>query len=346
MDTVETLVVGAGPAGLRAAQVLAESDREVLVVERQAVVGPKVCAGGLSAKAVRELSALGLPRNLGVTSLAEVSFRGEPAVQVDPVHGWIRTVARARLGVLQAAWASTAGADLITGAEVADFDLTSRRVRVNSRPIRYRHLIGADGSSSRVRRALGLPTPRAYFAAEFNVGGAYAASLSVLCDSLRLASGYSWVFPHCDYTSFGAGAPTALIRPSALRRYLEVRMAALGMPVHPADFEAATIEVRFLGFHFPNGLHLVGDAAGVASGLTGEGIYAALITGEEVARQILDPAYPAPKSRTWLRHKRLHDAIGRAWFASPVRNASFALLRAALRTSWSRAWTTVFFLDA
>lgn len=49
--SVDIAIVG-GPAGLRAAQVLAAAGRDVLVIERQPHVGPKTCAGGLSPKAV------------------------------------------------------------------------------------------------------------------------------------------------------------------------------------------------------------------------------------------------------------------------------------------------------
>ena len=41
MESVEHLIVGGGPAGLRAAQVLAEAGREVLVLEKRAEIGPK-----------------------------------------------------------------------------------------------------------------------------------------------------------------------------------------------------------------------------------------------------------------------------------------------------------------
>ena len=39
MESVEHLIVGGGPAGLRAAQVLAEAGREVLVLEKRAQIG-------------------------------------------------------------------------------------------------------------------------------------------------------------------------------------------------------------------------------------------------------------------------------------------------------------------
>jgi flavin-dependent dehydrogenase len=79
--------------------------------------------------------------------------------------------------------------------------------------------------------------------------------------------------------------------------------------------------VDFRGFHFSGGVHLVGDAAGVASSLTAEGIYSALLTGEEVARRILEPAYPAPRVRRWLRVKRRHDRLERLLQSATARAA-------------------------
>jgi flavin-dependent dehydrogenase len=343
-QTVDVAIVGAGPGGLRAAQVLADAGRDVLVVERRPVVGPKTCAGGLSHKAVGELSALGLPEDVGLKHIAEVSMLGEAPTPLDAGRGVVRTISRASLGALQAQWARRAGAVIVTGCEAVRIDVAEHRLIVDHRIVRYRHLIGADGSTSCVRRALGVPTPRAYFAGEFKIPEAHATALRVLFDSPQLASGYFWIFPHCEYVSYGAGAPMGLVRPRTVRRYLETRVRALGWRPESVRFEAAAIEVQFFGFHFRDHVHLVGDAAGVASGLTGEGIYAALITGEEVARQILDPAYPAPKTCAWLRLKRLHDAIGSVWLSAAVRKVSFGTLAAALRAQWSRRWTTRLFL--
>jgi len=51
------------------------------------------------------------------------------------------------------------------------------------------------------------------------------------------------------------------------------------------------------------------DAAGLPSPLTAEGIYPALVSGEEVARQILEPGYAMPKLARWLKVKRQHDRL-------------------------------------
>jgi geranylgeranyl reductase len=136
-----------------------------------------------------------------------------------------------------------------------------------------------------------------------------------------LAGGYFWVFPHCDYTSIGAVASKRRVRPSALRHYLERRISGLGVELESTPFEGATLEVAFRGFHFAGQVHLAGDAAGVASSLTAEGIYAALLTGEEVARGILHPGYAAERTRNWLRVKRRHDRLERTLQLAPARAA-------------------------
>ena len=122
-ESVDVLVAGAGPAGLRAAQVLAEAGREVLVVERQPRIGPKTCAGALSPKTVRELRTLGLPDDLGLTSLparVELLIGPEGGLDDDELHAAAKagftpvrlgprvlrteTAAVAALSVLQALW--------------------------------------------------------------------------------------------------------------------------------------------------------------------------------------------------------------------------------------------------
>jgi geranylgeranyl reductase len=335
VERVEHLVVGAGPAGLRAAEVLATAGRDVLVLEKNPEVGPKTCAGGLTLKAVRELAALGLPDDIGLASVGHVAFTGGAARTLNPVASTVRTIPRRDLGQLQLCWARRAGAEVRAGVAATRLDLAARTVQAGDRVIHYDRLIAADGSDSGVRRALGMPHPRAYFAAEFNVPGLRLAPLRVECDPNILLNGYFWVFPHASYTSIGAVAPKKLVAPSFIRRYLTQRAEALGAKLGSAPFEGATLEVSPVGFDFPDGVHLVGDAAGMPSSLTAEGIYAALVTGEETARRILEARFPSPKTRSWLRVKRAHDRLARALTNRVVRDAVLSGL--ARMASWQPA---------
>jgi flavin-dependent dehydrogenase len=346
VESVEHLIVGAGPAGLRAAQVLAEAGREVLVLEKRREIGPKTCAGGLTRKTMRELEPLGLPAADTLVSAGHVAFAGGRAVALDAAEAVVHTIARRDLGRHQLAWARAAGAEVCAGVPALGLDLASRTAAAGGRPMRWRHLIGADGADSAVRRALRLPSPREYFAAEYNVPGVRLDPLRVECDPGALANGYFWVFPHAGYTSVGAVAPKHLVRPSALRRYLDGRMDRLGAPRDAVPFEGATLEVAYHGCHFPGDVHLVGDAAGVVSSLTAEGIYAALVTGEEVARAILEPGAPARKTASWLRTKRRHDRLAH-WLARPrARGLTLSLLARAAAAPVLRRPLATWFLQA
>ena len=56
MEEFDVIIVGGGPGGLNCAYHLCNSKLRVLLVEKNDVIGKKVCAGGLTKKAVDYLS--------------------------------------------------------------------------------------------------------------------------------------------------------------------------------------------------------------------------------------------------------------------------------------------------
>ena len=55
MSLYDVIIVGAGPAGLECAFQLRDTSLSVLLLERAKVIGPKVCAGGLSSHVTLDL---------------------------------------------------------------------------------------------------------------------------------------------------------------------------------------------------------------------------------------------------------------------------------------------------
>ena len=47
-DKFDIIIIGAGPAGLKCAEQFKNSDFSVLLIEKNKVIGPKTCAGGLT----------------------------------------------------------------------------------------------------------------------------------------------------------------------------------------------------------------------------------------------------------------------------------------------------------
>ncbi len=61
MNFFDIIIIGAGPAGLQCAKFLGNSKFQVLLLEKNKEIGPKVCAGGLTFKDIEYLK---LPESL------------------------------------------------------------------------------------------------------------------------------------------------------------------------------------------------------------------------------------------------------------------------------------------
>lgn len=303
MKKFHTIIVGGGPGGLACATILGEQGKDVLVLERNSAIGPKVCAGGIPSAA----QGFDFPETLW-----ERSFTGQhinsnwqhTSIQDDkPI---IRTVDRGRLGRWMAEKAIRAGVTISTTALV--LEVTEDLVRIRGgEEFGYNFLVGADGSSSLVRRELGIPTEKIGVGINYRVPGNFPEMQWHLNTEL-FGNGYAWIFPHQDTASIGVYARRSDSKPSLLLNSLHHWAALHGHELKSRQPQAALINSDFRGWRFDNRF-LIGDAAGLASGLTGEGIYSAIVSGEEAARTILDAGYESKKMVQLIKRHHQHARI-------------------------------------
>ena len=71
---------------------------------------------------------------------------------------------------------------------------------------------------------------------------------------------------------------------------------------------AGLINFDYRGWRF-NNIMLIGDAAGLASGLTGEGMYPALVSGETAAKIIINPDYDCSELQRIITKQKYHQRI-------------------------------------
>ena len=286
MEDVEHLILGAGPAGLRAAQVLAEAGREVLVLEKHAEIGPKTCAGGLTAQddaRARAARAAAGRRRSPAWATWPSPAAGTSSLDAERPGAHDRA---AELGRHQLAWARAAGAEVRAGrAGQRHRSPGAAPSRPAAAAIRWRHLIGADGADSAVRRALGLPSPRDVFRRRVQRPGAAARAAP---DRVRpgrarqrLLLGLPAPGLHLARRR-GAQAPRRR-RPRSAATSTR-RWTGSASPARTCRSRERRSRWRITAATSPVACIWPGDAAGVVSSLTAEGIYAALVTGEEVAR--------------------------------------------------------------
>ena len=302
MLSFSVVIVGAGPGGLACARLLAEHGLDVLVLERNPVVGPKVCGGGITWDGLIKR----VPRHLIDGAFPSQHIRSNYQHTViqssDPI---IATIRREVLGKWMCRQAENAGAVIKTSCMVKRIDHNS--VSTTLGDFGFRYLIGADGSSSIVRKYLRLDTKKMGVGIHFQVPGNFEKMEWHLNDSL-FNNGYGWIFPYQNMASIGIYGAKPYNNPRKMIASLRQWIKQQEISIDGIKPRAGLINFDYRGWHFGNKM-LIGDAAGLASGLTGEGMYSALVSGETAARIIIDPEYDCRDLQLLIKKQQKHQRI-------------------------------------
>ena len=348
METVDVLVVGAGPGGSTTAYHLARHGLDVLLVEKSAFPREKVCGDGLTPRAVAALLRMGVdvaePGFERIDGLRIYSRRTTlelrwPQLADFPPFGLVRP--RGEFDELLARRAEKAGARLVerTEAVAPVFDdagwvagATLRGEDGAERTVRARFVVASDGAASRfatpagVRRVEGRPigiAARRYYRIERHPGP-WLESWLDLWDGDAQLPGYGWLFPVADGTiNLGAGLLDTFrgFKGVSARGVFDafVRMLPAEWGIREETAVGPTLSgplptsLNRAPSAVP-GLLLVGDAAGAVNPWNGEGIAYAMETGE-IAADLLHEAITT--DRPALAHTypvRLREAYGRYYF--------------------------------
>jgi len=348
----DVLVVGAGPAGCRAAELAAEGGARVLLVERRGTVGvPVQCAEFLHRKIVRALEVPSTAIAQEVEGMVTHVFGGGKAITRAPgcmLH-------RDRFDAFLAERAVKAGAQLRTsnlvvepvmggtrgqgpvGAWLEDAS-TGERVKVKARVI-----IGADGPMSIVGSWVGQENEEMIVAHQRTVRLKERMTYTEVYLHPDYQGGYGWLFPKGQVANVGVGVERSLggSPGSALRDLI----TALGDRIGPMVSKTAG--------HIPVGgplttvvgrVLLVGDAGGFTHPITGGGIHQAVETGAmagEAAARFLSGDHGALRgyAKAWdelfgqsLAHAaKRRRAMVLSWRKASGDQEAFAAL---MRKSW------------
>lgn len=317
----DVVIVGAGPAGLSCAGILAKNNLQVLVLERKDRPGPKVCAGGITWSGLIKRIPGSLAERCFSQQHISTPLQKTSITSPDPI---IATVNREKLGQYMAREAESVGAVIRTSAQVREISEKSLifcdRLSGKEEKVFFDHLVGADGSTSLVRRYLKIPVDHFGIGINYQIP-ADMEKMEWHLDATLFFNGYSWIFPHRDTVSIGAYADAKVMKAGALQLALLQWATKRGMALSNYKPRAEIISFDYRGWQFGN-ISLAGDAAGFASGLTGEGIYPAIVSGEAVAQTIIDPDYDLSELHRLIRlnafHRRMTLLTGKNRFLSAV----------------------------
>ena len=304
-ERYDVVIVGAGPAGLRCAEVLSTGNLSVVVLEKNGEIGPKICAGGITA---RNLKILNIPRTVFEKGIAKAElFSPHFTCETRSNSSLVYMTDRRMLGKWQLEQVKKENVTVRTGSKVTA--VTGDYVEINGKErIRYRYLVGADGANSTVRKYLNLPVKKRLATLQYRIPAQGGDKIGIYMHSRYFKAWYAWVFPHNNELVVGCAAHPAVYPPKRMKENFQSWLRKKGFDVTGAKYESFPINYDYRGYRFGNRF-LAGEAAGLASGLTGEGIYQALVSGEEVAKLILDPAYKPQAMESLLRYNRIHHTV-------------------------------------
>ncbi len=327
----DVVIIGAGPAGIACAQALAGSRFSVLVLEKNGTIGPKACAGGLTRTAV----GFGVPEDRARQFREQIiRIDDGPPFRIALTHPMM-TVSRADLARHHLAGLEKApNVEIAAGTRVTG--LSGGTVSTTRGAFSFRHLVAADGSQSLVRRHLGLPS-------RFGIGLYY--EVPRLADEVRFQfkpaifrSGFLWVFPHRDCTNVGIGFNPDRLTAGLAKVILQQFVREMGFAADGVRLRGGTISHLYRGWRFGN-IFLAGDAAGLASKASGEGIPFALVSGREIGRALLDPGYRMPELSRMLAFKRRQETCWRLFETLPgMQKALLAAYFTVMKRPWMQAY--------
>lgn len=321
----DVIIVGAGPAGLECARVLQNSNQSVLILEKNDCIGPKTCAGGI----VETVEPLELPETEArIFNAVNVFVRDRQYAFATTL--FIKIIDRKALGQYQAKHLYTADNVCIkTGTAVRK--IGKHHVATSAGKFGYRYLVGADGATSMVRRYLKIDSQ--YMAGIYYVIDEIKDRIHFRLDGAAFNTGYIWEFPHKKFTNIGFYYNPKQWKSRDAVGILRYYMERKGYPMDSRTFRAFPVNCLYKGCQFGENMFLAGDAAGLVSKLTGEGIAPAIISGREVARKIMDPLYDMPKLEEIVVHKRRQDKMVNLLEKIPFGlNAIYLLLIKALQS--------------
>ncbi|MBU0963174.1 MAG: NAD(P)/FAD-dependent oxidoreductase [Nanoarchaeota archaeon] len=324
------VIVGAGPAGLKAAEILAKNKKEVLVLEQKNIIGNKVCAGGLTNKSL----SFGIPDNILQRKFNELIIHSKnKKSSIKSNSPFIATINRKDLGKWMAKNAKEAGAEIKINTKVDS--IGDKSLIANGKKINFDYLIGADGSNSIVRKNLGIKTTKILEAFQY-VLNKKVKDIEMYFDVNRFGPAYAWIFPYKNSVSIGTGADSNYkkLKVSEVKNNLDKWCIERGYDIKNARLCACPINYDYQGHEFGNKF-LVGDAAGFSSGLTGEGIYFAMLSGSDVANKIINKDYDYKNIKHILRVKKYEEIILRTLeISKSITRIEYNLLINMVKFNW------------
>ncbi|MFX0060763.1 MAG: NAD(P)/FAD-dependent oxidoreductase [Candidatus Hermodarchaeota archaeon] len=307
----DVVIIGGGPAGLAAAEKIAQTGLSVQLLEEHPIIGePLACGEGIS---VEKLKLLNIPLSdeFVVRRLViERFFMGRGALTS---HLKTVTVDRPKFDRFLMHRAQEAGAEIMTATSARDLKIDQNEATIKyvasggiSGEIKADVVIGADGAPARMSKAVGLEGPKDFVqAVEVKVQGVHTDGLDFYFDHNLTPKGYGWVFPKATDSNIGIVLAKGKNPKKRLREFLTNLENRYNLPKFEIKQEIAGIipAANHVPQVYTDRYVVIGDAGGFTNaffyGGISIGIHTAYLAAQEIKKAFDAENFSAQQLRSY-----------------------------------------------
>lgn len=278
MEHYDTIIVGAGLAGCTLGNLLLNKNKNVMIIESQDLKKKnKLCGGIVTAKAYQLLF------KIYGAKLEKINFKKFDTFKVknnkvtkETKNQTIYTIHRKDLDDFVVNEFLENGGKILDNTNYDKIDFKNKIIYISDRHFKYDNLVGADGIFSKVRNNLTGKNQKMNFAIESENP---QKNEMIQIDFLDHFKGYAWNIPNNKTNLIGLGdvSKNKDIKSTFLNYFhLENDTSIRGAFLPTGDNVFLKNENTFF----------IGDAAGLASPVIGEGIYYAISSAYNLSKSM------------------------------------------------------------
>jgi len=333
----DVLVVGAGPAGSMTAKTAADNCVDVILIDRNKLIGQPVrCAEGINKFLFRDT---GIKKK---DSFIEKEIVGTKIYFYDEIYtldsgqwqGY--TINRKVFDLYLAQQAEHAGAQLLTETKAVGMKKKENRWVVKTetpkgfKSIEAKIVIGADGFEchigkwAKIRKKWQQNEFSKCYELEIECPKLVESNIFHIAFGEEFLNGYAWIFPKYKTANVGVGVSPKINAKYALeffiKKYPKIN-SLIGKKYSIKERRGGGIPTtgpRDINELVSDGILVVGDAAGMVDPITGEGISSSMLSGIAAGEAVVlslkegkwDKQQLSIYQKIWMNKKYINSTLG------------------------------------
>lgn len=273
MKHYDTIIIGGGLSGCVLGYLLKKQRKNVLIIERLNIkTKNKLCGGLLTEKSyilLCDIFGKELINKLPVIKHDKIIVsNSNQKLEIDSIN--LRSIERKDLDDFVLDQYLSVGGIIIDNETYKHIDFNNNILTLNKEKYSYDNLVGADGALSQLRKNVSNKRNRICLAYEINEEKNKEEYVNI--DFFDKLYGYGWVIPNNKNTVVGIGSVNEVNNlDNEFNNYLDV------LNIRNRSKKGAFLPSgKDILLSNKNNVFFVGDAAGLISPVTGEGIYYAM----------------------------------------------------------------------